>query len=91
MAPSEVLSELRAYTDFRITRHRRGFYFWMVVIPFTAPLKLIRESSICALDRVLTIRTALAIIPNLPFFFSAWRAWSHYKGDYYTSIFYHKY
>ncbi|PPQ77065.1 hypothetical protein CVT25_014878 [Psilocybe cyanescens] len=62
MAPSEVLSELRAYTDFRITRHRRGFYFWMVVIPFTAPLKLI------------------PIIPNLPFFFSAWRAWSHYKA-----------
>lgn len=22
----------------------------------------------------------LAIIPNLPFFFCVWRAWSHYKG-----------
>ena len=25
----------------------------------------------------------LAIIPNLPFFFCAWRSWSHYRGIYF--------
>ncbi|KAF8157853.1 mitochondrial K+-H+ exchange-related-domain-containing protein [Crassisporium funariophilum] len=41
LSSSEVLSELRAYTEHRIPRHRRGFYFWMIVAPFTAPFMII--------------------------------------------------
>ncbi|KAF8157854.1 mitochondrial K+-H+ exchange-related-domain-containing protein [Crassisporium funariophilum] len=41
LSSSEVLSELRANTKHRIPRHRRGFYFWMLVAPLTAPFKLI--------------------------------------------------
>ena len=48
LPPSEALSELRAYAEHRIPKHRNGFYLWMLVTPLTAPLKLIRASySIC--------------------------------------------
>lgn len=53
----------------------------MSIIPFTAPLKLIRTSKLLKLyiSTVYADRF-VAIIPNLPFFFCAWRAWHHYRG-----------
>ncbi|RDB19027.1 hypothetical protein Hypma_014296 [Hypsizygus marmoreus] len=36
-----TLDELRTLVAARIPRHRRGFYIWMFVTPFTAPLKII--------------------------------------------------
>jgi len=62
LSPSEVLSELRGYTEHRILKHRKGFYFWMLIAPLTVPFIII------------------PIIPNLPFFFCAWRSWSHYRA-----------
>lgn len=75
--PSEALSELVAYTQHRIPRHRRGFYFWMVLAPLTAPFMVIRTSTLLARSFCSFLA---AIIPNLPFFFCAWRSWSHYRG-----------
>ncbi|KAF5382694.1 hypothetical protein D9615_003077 [Tricholomella constricta] len=57
-----TLNELRALIAYRTPRHKKGFYLWMVLAPFTAPFMII------------------PIIPNLPFFFCAWRSWSHYKA-----------
>ncbi|KDR83090.1 hypothetical protein GALMADRAFT_88915 [Galerina marginata CBS 339.88] len=62
LSPSTSLSDLRAYVEHRIPRHRKGFYLWMIIAPFTAPFMII------------------PIIPNLPFFFCAWRSWSHYRA-----------
>ena len=45
LSPSEVLSELRGYTKHRILKHRKGFYFWMLIAPFTAPFIVIRASA----------------------------------------------
>lgn len=56
------LSHLRVLLDSRGPRHRRGFYFWMLVAPLTFPL------------------TIIPVIPNIPFFFCAWRSWSHYRA-----------
>ncbi|KAJ3514356.1 hypothetical protein NLJ89_g2430 [Agrocybe chaxingu] len=41
VTPSMALSELKAYTAHRIPRHRRGFWGWMLVAPFTAPFMII--------------------------------------------------
>ncbi|KAF8800102.1 hypothetical protein BYT27DRAFT_7200608 [Phlegmacium glaucopus] len=62
LSPSEVLSELRQYTEHRIPKHRKGFYLWMLIAPMMTPFMII------------------PIIPNLPFFFCAWRSWSHYRA-----------
>ena len=81
LSSSEVLSELRRFAEQRTPKHRRGFYLWMLIAPLTAPLKLIRASTLsigcqCRCSRFIY----LAIIPNLPFFFCVWRSWSHYRG-----------
>ncbi|KAH7885241.1 mitochondrial K+-H+ exchange-related-domain-containing protein [Phlebopus sp. FC_14] len=57
-----ALAPLRTLVNSREPRHRRGFYLWMIIAPFTAPFVLI------------------PVIPNLPFFFCAWRSWSHYRA-----------
>ncbi|RDB18948.1 Uncharacterized protein C23H3.12c [Hypsizygus marmoreus] len=36
-----TLDELRALVAVRTPRHRRGFYVWMIVAPFTAPFMII--------------------------------------------------
>jgi len=59
---SAVMSELRSLLEYRTLRHRKGFYTWMIIAPFTAPFMII------------------PIIPNIPFFFCAWRSWSHYRA-----------
>ncbi|KAF8962968.1 mitochondrial K+-H+ exchange-related-domain-containing protein [Flammula alnicola] len=41
LSPSTALSELRAYTGHRIPRHRKGFYFWMLLSPLTAPFIIV--------------------------------------------------
>ncbi|TFK33022.1 mitochondrial K+-H+ exchange-related-domain-containing protein [Crucibulum laeve] len=38
---SEALSELHALITHRIPKHRKGFYTWMVIAPFTAPFMII--------------------------------------------------
>ncbi|KIK69690.1 hypothetical protein GYMLUDRAFT_34093 [Collybiopsis luxurians FD-317 M1] len=56
------LEQLRELVQAREPKHRKGFWMWMIVAPFTAPFMII------------------PVIPNLPFFFCAWRSWSHYKA-----------
>ncbi|KAF8879888.1 mitochondrial K+-H+ exchange-related-domain-containing protein [Gymnopilus junonius] len=62
LSPTTALSDLRDLVELRIPRHRKGFFLWIFLSPFTAPFMLI------------------PIIPNLPFFFCVWRAWSHYRA-----------
>lgn len=53
----------------------------MLLAPLTAPFMLIRTSlaiSICPAS--LNVLWSTAVIPNFPFFFCAWRSWSHYRG-----------
>ncbi|KAK2465405.1 hypothetical protein APHAL10511_002759 [Amanita phalloides] len=38
---SETLGDLRALVSHRIPKHRKGFYFWVLVAPLTTPLVLI--------------------------------------------------
>ncbi|KAG6820620.1 hypothetical protein H0H93_014223 [Arthromyces matolae] len=38
---SITLAELRALVAYRTPRHRRGFYLWMIIAPFTAPFMII--------------------------------------------------
>ncbi|KAF5389181.1 hypothetical protein D9757_003410 [Collybiopsis confluens] len=54
------LGELRELVQTRESKHRKGFWMWMIIAPFTAPFMII------------------PVIPNIPFFFCAWRSWSHY-------------
>ena len=78
---SEVLSELRGHAEHRILKHRKGFYFWMLIAPMTAPFIIIRASTWSVFMHNLAKQDFfIAIIPNLPFFFCAWRSWSHYRG-----------
>jgi hypothetical protein len=81
ISSSTVLSDLRAYTEHRIPRHRRGFYLWMIIAPFTAPFMLIRMYHIFSHYSILPSVDGTAVIPNIPFFFCAWRSWSHYRGS----------
>ena len=39
-------------------------------------------NSICIFPFIVKRKILLAIIPNIPFFFCAWRSWSHYRGIY---------
>ncbi|KAF9523426.1 mitochondrial K+-H+ exchange-related-domain-containing protein [Crepidotus variabilis] len=41
LSPSSALSSLHASTTLRIPQHRRGFWIWMVIAPFTAPFMVI--------------------------------------------------
>ena len=89
LSPSEVLSELRGFVEYRVPKHRRGFYLWMGIAPLTAPFKLIRTSTSCLYPFMSLLKKfLLAIIPNLPFFFCAWRSWSHYRGIFLFKIIY---
>ncbi|KAG6840377.1 hypothetical protein C0991_007114 [Blastosporella zonata] len=38
---SITLAELRALIAYRTPRHRKGFYLWMILAPFTAPFMII--------------------------------------------------
>ena len=79
LSSSEALSKLRGFVNQRMPKHRKGFYLWMSIIPVTAPFKLIHMSTSYLYPPMLLLKKLLsAIIPNLPFFFSAWRSWSHY-------------
>lgn len=66
----------------RTPHHRTGFYKWLFIAPLTAPFALIRELggflSIVLSPHAISFS---AVIPNLPFFYAAWRAWSHYRGN----------
>ncbi|KAJ8501995.1 hypothetical protein ONZ45_g11947 [Pleurotus djamor] len=61
-SPDATLSYLLSMVQHRVPKHRKGFYTWMLLAPFTAPFMLI------------------PIIPNLPFFYCAWRSWHHYRA-----------
>ncbi|EKM79211.1 hypothetical protein AGABI1DRAFT_128372 [Agaricus bisporus var. burnettii JB137-S8] len=37
----ETLSHFKAFLQDRMPQHRRGFYFWMLISPFTAPFMII--------------------------------------------------
>lgn len=43
LSAEAVMSELRQYVAHRIPAHRKGFYTWLVIAPFTAPFMIIRE------------------------------------------------
>jgi Mitochondrial K+-H+ exchange-related len=45
LSPSEVLSELREYSEHRILKHRKGLYLWVLIAPLTAPFMIIRAST----------------------------------------------
>jgi len=61
-ANTTPLTHLEDLLSKRTPTHRKGFYFWLLISPLTAPFMII------------------PIIPNLPFFFCAWRAWHHYRA-----------
>jgi len=46
----------------RTPLHRKGFWTWLIISPFTTPFAIV------------------PVVPNLPFFFCAWRSWSHYRA-----------
>jgi len=56
------LSNFRDTINGRTPLHRKGFWTWLIIAPFTAPFAIV------------------PIIPNLPFFFCAWRSWSHHRA-----------
>ncbi|KAF8744743.1 Mitochondrial K+-H+ exchange-related, partial [Rhizoctonia solani] len=58
----DPIVNLRDQLAARSPLHRRKTWFWVGMIPFTAPFMLI------------------PIMPNLPFFFCVWRAWTHWKA-----------
>lgn len=61
--------------------HRKGFLFWMLISPLTAPFMLIRElTPLFLASSLLNVLFPTAIIPNLPFFFCVWRSYHHYRG-----------
>ncbi|CAE6449055.1 unnamed protein product [Rhizoctonia solani] len=62
MSSVDPVANLQQQLVLRSPLHRRKTWFWVGVIPFTAPFMLI------------------PIVPNLPFFFCAWRAWTHWKA-----------
>ncbi|KAL5635465.1 hypothetical protein ACGC1H_004304 [Rhizoctonia solani] len=62
MSSVDPLVSLQEQLVLRSPLHRRKTWFWVGVIPFTAPFMLI------------------PVIPNLPFFFCVWRAWTHWKA-----------
>ncbi|CEL51690.1 hypothetical protein RSOLAG1IB_00225 [Rhizoctonia solani AG-1 IB] len=62
MSSINPLDSLQDQLAIRSPLHRRKTWFWVGVIPFTAPFMLI------------------PIMPNLPFFFCVWRAWTHWKA-----------
>jgi len=83
LSPSEVLSELRGYASHRILKHRKGFLF--MDAHRSADSTVHDHSCVNLIYTHLCrhLRTIFpAIIPNLPFFFCAWRSWSHYRGIY---------
>ncbi|KAJ7625352.1 mitochondrial K+-H+ exchange-related-domain-containing protein [Mycena polygramma] len=57
-----ALADLRALLQQRIPLHKKGFWTYLIVAPFTAPFMIV------------------PVVPNLPFFFCAWRAWSHWQA-----------
>jgi len=59
--PSPLLN-FRETINERTPLHRKGFWTWLIIAPFTAPFAIV------------------PIIPNLPFFFCAWRSWSHHRA-----------
>jgi len=58
----DPLSNLRETIAARTPLHRKGFWTWLIIAPFTAPFAIV------------------PVIPNLPFFFAAWRSWSHHRA-----------
>ena len=93
--PHPSLTQLQALLANRKPLHRKGFYTWMIIAPFTAPFMVVRKyPSVCTsfptscgcsllqTGHCLTHDSLLfaAIIPNIPFFFCVWRSWSHYRG-----------
>ncbi|KAJ1309642.1 hypothetical protein OPQ81_006409 [Rhizoctonia solani] len=62
MSSVDPLASLQQQLDVRLPLHRRKAWFWVGVIPLTAPFMLI------------------PVVPNLPFFFCVWRAWTHWKA-----------
>ncbi|CAE7124094.1 unnamed protein product [Rhizoctonia solani] len=62
MSSVDPLASLQQQLALRSPLHRRKTWFWVGVIPFTAPFMLI------------------PVMPNLPFFFCVWRAWTHWKA-----------
>ncbi|CAE6460452.1 unnamed protein product [Rhizoctonia solani] len=62
MSSVDPLANLQEQLVLRSPLHRRKTWFWVGVIPLTAPFMLI------------------PVMPNLPFFFCVWRAWTHWKA-----------
>ncbi|CAE6421289.1 unnamed protein product [Rhizoctonia solani] len=62
MSSVDPLVSLQDQLSIRSPLHRRKTWFWVGVMPFTAPFMLI------------------PVMPNLPFFFCVWRAWTHWKA-----------
>ncbi|KAL4080717.1 hypothetical protein J3A83DRAFT_4367135 [Scleroderma citrinum] len=44
------LSQLRRLLSTREARHRSGFYLWILIVPLTSPLTIIRESIVQGLN-----------------------------------------
>lgn len=67
----------------------RYFWLWMLGLPVTAPIGIARTSLSLSLPLLNPFSLSppppaliglSAVIPNVPFYFCAWRAWCHRKG-----------
>ncbi|KAG6919633.1 hypothetical protein DXG01_003497 [Tephrocybe rancida] len=60
-----TLAELRALIAYRTPRHKKGFYLWMIIAPFTAPFMIIREPASTRLEIYLqTLLDNDALVPE---------------------------
>ncbi|KAF7298832.1 p-loop containing nucleoside triphosphate hydrolase protein [Mycena indigotica] len=77
----EAISNLQAFIQNRIPIHSKGFWTYLLIAPLTAPFVIIRMPlHLLTLWLRLMLLFFEAVIPNIPFFFCAWRAWSHYQA-----------
>ncbi|KAJ7195493.1 mitochondrial K+-H+ exchange-related-domain-containing protein [Mycena pura] len=65
-APAAI-SDLQALVQRRIPLHNKGFWTYLLVAPLTAPFMIVPPP-------------LNSLKANIPFFFCAWRSWSHYQA-----------
>ncbi|EAL90631.1 conserved hypothetical protein [Aspergillus fumigatus Af293] len=65
----KIRSILRKIATERQDLHRKKMWWSLVAAPLTAPIALIPVYSLCLTD-----------VPNIPFFYLAYRGWSHWRA-----------
>jgi Mitochondrial K+-H+ exchange-related len=53
--------------------HQRSRWRWALVIPLVSPLSLVPGIHSW-------INSLMLVLPNFPFFYAAYRCWSHHRG-----------